>query len=1210
MSTFRLANPTIILLSAATMALIAAFAPVPFSLSGTALAQELPTDDPPVNFRVTSYGHDWVSVAWEVPRDRGITYFILQSSSDWRVEGPTNGGAGHGWTHITVEPDTQYSFVLTLQDDSKTTIIEASVSGRTPPAPTPALSNDATLRTLTLSGINIGTFNSAITSYSAQVANNVTETTVTATVSHSGASYVIKRGGVVDTDGVISLAVGSNSITIEVTAEDGATTRIYTVSVTRGNTPSSPNFRVHSSTHDLVYVAWEIPHGRDITSYVLQRYEPDGSASPYARWEGSTHGGAAHGQGDGTVQPDTQYRYVLMLKNNPGAIIIETSVSVRTPRAPSSDPTPPDPSPPPSTDATLSTLTFSGIDIGTFDSATTSYTAQVANNVTETTVTATVNHSGASYVIKLNGVEDADGVIPLAVGSNVIAIEVTAQDGSTSQTYTVSVTRSEPPQPPPPPTRSNDATLSTLTLSGINFGTFDSATTSYSAQVANAVAQTTATPTPNHSGASYVIKLNGVVDTDGVIPLAVGSNVIAIEVTAQDSVTTRTYTVSVTRSEPRQPPPPPNLSNEATLSTLTLSGIDIGTFDSATTSYTARVANAVAQTTATPTPNHPGASYVIKLNGVEDADGVIPLAVGSNVIAIEVTAQDGATTRTYTVSVTRSELPQPPPPPNLSNDAMLSALTLSGINFGTFDSATTSYSAQVANNATETTVTATVNHSGASYNVKLNGMEDGDGVIPLAVGSNVIAIEVTAQDGSTSQTYTVIVTRDALPTSVPDEETPTPVTGELPTDDPPVNFRVTSYSHNSVSVAWEVPRNRGITNFILQRYEPDGDALLSGRWESPTNGGAGHGWSKGTLEPDAQYRYVLMLKDDSGTTIIEASVSARTLPAPTDTSATPEPRASTDATLSSLSLSSIDLRLGDRLRPFNPEWTHYNASVAEDVTETTVTATVNNPKASYKVKLGGVVDADGVIPLALGSSVITIAVTAEDGVTTRIYIVRVTRSELPQTPPQTPHRLTKVSGDDQEGMASAQLAEPFVVSVLEQDSSPLAGMGVTFSVTAGGGLLSSTTATTDANGRAATWLTLGSDLGTNTVEATVEGLEPVTFTAIGQESPFASLFDLFLSGKLVALPDSPQLAQNAPNPFNSQTVIPYFLLQPGLVRLEVFALTGQRVAVLIQGQQQSGYHRLHWDGQDDAGRPLASGIYLYRLVTSEDVLTRKLTLLR
>ena len=94
------------------------------------------------------------------------------------------------------------------------------------------------------------------------------------------------------------------------------------------------------------------------------------------------------------------------------------------------------------------------------------------------------------------------------------------------------------------------------------------------------------------------------------------------------------------------------------------------------------------------------------------------------------------------------------------------------------------------------------------------------------------------------------------------------------------------------------------------------------------------------------------------------------------------------------------------------------------------------------------------------------------------------------------------------------------------------------------------------------------------------------------------------------LPDGPQLQQNAPNPFNSQTVIPYFLLEPGSARLEVFALTGQRVAILRQGPQQAGRYRLHWDGRDSEGRPLASGIYLYRLVTAEGVLTRKLTLLR
>ena len=210
-----------------------------------------------------------------------------------------------------------------------------------------------------------------------------------------------------------------------------------------------------------------------------------------------------------------------------------------------------------------------------------------------------------------------------------------------------------------------------------------------------------------------------------------------------------------------------------------------------------------------------------------------------------------------------------------------------------------------------------------------------------------------------------------------------------------------------------------------------------------------------------------------------------------------------------------------------------------------------------------------------------------------------------------PHRLTKVCGDDQEGTASEQLAESFVVSVSDEDGAVMVGVVVSFAVTTGEGTLSSTTATTNANGRAATWLTLGSESGTNTVSATVAGLESVTFTATGQESPLASFFDVFLGGgKRVALPDSSQLAQNAPNPFNSQTILSYFLHAPGPARLEVFTLTGQRVAVLQQGPQQAGYHRLHWDGRDDAGRPVASGAYLYRLVTDETVLTRKLILLR
>ena len=401
-----------------------------------------------------------------------------------------------------------------------------------------------------------------------------------------------------------------------------------------------------------------------------------------------------------------------------------------------------EPEPPPSDDATLSGLTLSGITLA-FDSATTTYAAEAGNDVTDTTVTPATNHDGATYVVKLDGVGDDDGTVDLAVGQNAISVEVTAEDGETKKTYTVTVTRASPPV-------SNDATLSGLTLSGITLA-FDPATTTYAAEVGNDVTETTVTPTTNHDGATYAVRLDGADDADGTVDLSVGENVVTIEVTAEDGQANKTYTVTVTRAAPP-------LSTDATLSGLTLSGIDFGAFDPAVTAYTAEVANDAAETTVTPTVNHYGAAYVVRLDGVADADGTVDLAVGENAVTIEVTAEDGETKKTYTVTVTRAA-------PELSGDATLSGLALSGIDFGAFDPAVTGYTAEVANDVTETTVTPAVNHDGATHVVKLDGVADVDATLDLAVGENAVTIEVTAEDGQTNKTYTVTVTRAAPPLS-------------------------------------------------------------------------------------------------------------------------------------------------------------------------------------------------------------------------------------------------------------------------------------------------------------------------------------------------------------------------------------------------------------------------------------------------------------
>ncbi len=85
-------------------------------------------------------------------------------------------------------------------------------------------------------------------------------------------------------------------------------------------------------------------------------------------------------------------------------------------------------------------------------------------------------------------------------------------------------------------------------------------------------------------------------------------------------------------------------------------------------------------------------------------------------------------------------------------------------------------------------------------------------------------------------------------------------------------------------------------------------------------------------------------------------------------------------------------------------------------------------------------------------------------------------------------KLLKISGDNQEGMPNETLAKLFVVEAKDANGSALAGDSVTFTVIAGGGTLSVTNTTTDANGRAQSLLTLGPNLGTNIVRVSVESI--------------------------------------------------------------------------------------------------------------------------
>ena len=96
----------------------------------------------------------------------------------------------------------------------------------------------------------------------------------------------------------------------------------------------------------------------------------------------------------------------------------------------------------------------------------------------------------------------------------------------------------------------------------------------------------------------------------------------------------------------------------------------------------------------------------------------------------------------------------------------------------------------------------------------------------------------------------------------------------------------------------------------------------------------------------------------------------------------------------------------------------------------------------------------------------------------------------------------------------------------------------------------------------------------------------------------------------IAVPEKFDLAQNYPNPFNPSTTIRYQLPEATKVRLEVFNILGQVVRTLVDEQRRAGYHTVVWDGRNDAGSRVGSGVYYYRLQADGRVMVKKMALLK
>ncbi len=115
---------------------------------------------------------------------------------------------------------------------------------------------------------------------------------------------------------------------------------------------------------------------------------------------------------------------------------------------------------------------------------------------------------------------------------------------------------------------------------------------------------------------------------------------------------------------------------------------------------------------------------------------------------------------------------------------------------------------------------------------------------------------------------------------------------------------------------------------------------------------------------------------------------------------------------------------------------------------------------------------------------------------------------------------------------------------------------------------------------------------------------PVDFTPFIQQDPTG----VNVTG--TNLPLTLELLPNYPNPFNPLTNIEFRMAEPGFARLAIYDLLGKRVKTLVQENLAPGVHTVQWDSRDNLGRPVASGVYLYRLDMGEFSQTRKMVLMK
>jgi hypothetical protein len=484
---------------------------------------------------------------------------------------------------------------------------------------TRAGNGNADLSSISLSaGDIVPPFDPGTVFYSLAVANGVTSTSASATVTKASSSLTLNGSPAESGKGVpAALQVGPNTITFEVTAQTGDK-KSYTVLVTR-----APNANADLQGLELSAGVLNPAFGPGITDYTASVGNQIESATIAPTVSSGT---ASVTVGGLAVLSGTASKPVnLKVGENPTDVVVTAQsgatkkYTVNFIRAPNGN-------------ADLSGLAISnGALDPAFASGTTAYAVTVANSVKSITLTPSVSMDSSTVTVASKPVPSGtvSGPIVLATGITPITVEVTAQNGTT-KSYSILVTREE----------SANADLGALTVSS---GTLDPefapGTTLYSVSLPNSVVSFTLSPTAADAASTVTIAPNATVN------LVAGLNTFTVNVTAQDK-TKKTYTVHATRAK----------NGDADLSGLSLSGNPPDfSFLKSITEYTVNVANGV--TTMTLTPTVSAGTSKVTVNGIAAVSGTASgphnLAVGSNSLPVAVTAENG-TVKTYLINVVRA----------------------------------------------------------------------------------------------------------------------------------------------------------------------------------------------------------------------------------------------------------------------------------------------------------------------------------------------------------------------------------------------------------------------------------------------------------------------------------------------------------------------------------------------------------------------------